>query len=169
MRFACSRRVPLTPRFTPSVLSYHSLASRVMLSSHSSVLGSWFHGRGVVSLIEHWCLETAPTTITASTAAAATATTKNASWLEDLKEAVGAFGLWLIKRTYQPSKLKRKRKYGSCDELFCIVICVCDKIVGFLERLKTKDGRNCIARRRLKVGESIRLIVCVLTTFAGAS
>jgi ribosomal protein L34 len=38
-------------------------------------------------------------------------------------------GLWLIKRTYQPSVLKRNRK------------------VGFLGRLKTKSGRDTINRR----------------------
>jgi ribosomal protein L34 len=40
--------------------------------------------------------------------------------------------LWLIKRTYQPSTLRRNRK------------------VGFLGRLGTKGGRDTIARRVAK-------------------
>lgn len=41
-------------------------------------------------------------------------------------------GMQLIKRTYQPSVLRRKRAHG------------------FLSRLKNRDGRKILSRRRAK-------------------
>ena len=41
-------------------------------------------------------------------------------------------GLWLIKRTFQPSLIRRKRKHG------------------FLARTADKDGQNVLNRRRTK-------------------
>lgn len=55
-----------------------------------------------------------------------------AGWQNDMAALGVSFGLWLIKRTYQPSRIRRNRKFG------------------FLNRLTSKDGRHTINRRRTK-------------------
>jgi large subunit ribosomal protein L34 len=51
---------------------------------------------------------------------------------EDTTGSSGGEGMQLIKRTYQPSVLRRKRAHG------------------FLSRLKNGNGRKILARRRAK-------------------
>jgi len=60
--------------------------------------------------------------------------TRTAPVLDDSAEggSTAGEGMHLIKRTFQPSVLRRKRAHG------------------FLNRLKTRDGRKILARRRAK-------------------
>jgi large subunit ribosomal protein L34 len=52
--------------------------------------------------------------------------------LSSVAAALGNLAVWLIKRTFQPSLVKRKRR------------------MGYLVRQRTPGGRNVLKRRRAK-------------------
>lgn len=79
-----------------------------------------------------WPLRVLGAPVQRSVAAADAEAAPSLSWLSWPQQVLGALGLWLVKRTYQPSVLKRNRT------------------VGFLERLRSASGRRTIERRRLK-------------------